>query len=435
MSIPPGQDDRPRWRHGGWLFFGAFVVLVLAAAVIGFIQAPNLYPLTIDPGADAGARAAREAARSAAVTTTRASILAALAGVGALVTIAINYRNSTIANETFRIGERGHLTDRYAKAIELLGETDSIAVRLGGIYALQQFASDSPSPEDQKTVVEVLSAFVRLNLAGQQSTTPSSRSASPQGDDSRRQKHVAGASLGLRRPTPSQRAPAADVLAAISVLAQLPERDIQLRADFTGLDFSNIDLTGARLAGGNLRHVNLHGANLRGADLGRADLHDANLSDAHLSKANLRRADLSGADLSGAVLGAYSVQIDFRSTPSGSYSSSIYFGGADLSDAILSDAYLGDAILSRADLRRADLRRADLREANLIGADLRGADLSDADLRGGDLTEARLSGTKFSGTKLTAADLARVDGLTNLQLSPAQAAEARNVPDHLPSPG
>jgi len=97
---------RHAWSRRGWLAFGTFVVVVLAAAVIGFLKAPDLYPLTIDPGADAGARATREAARSAAITTTRASILAALAGVGALVTIAINYRNSSIANETFRISEQ-----------------------------------------------------------------------------------------------------------------------------------------------------------------------------------------------------------------------------------------------------------------------------------------------------------------------------------------
>src|SRR3954469_24214661 len=135
-------------------------------------QGPGPLPAPIDPGADAGARATREAARSAAITTTRASILAALAGVGGLVTIAINYRNSSIANETFRISERGHLTDRYAKAIELLGDTNSIAIRLGGIYALQQFASDTRRPEDQNTVVEVLSAFVRLNLATQPAAAP-----------------------------------------------------------------------------------------------------------------------------------------------------------------------------------------------------------------------------------------------------------------------
>jgi hypothetical protein len=31
------------------------------------------------------------------------------------------------------VAERGHLTNRYAKAIELLGDTDSIAILRGGI--------------------------------------------------------------------------------------------------------------------------------------------------------------------------------------------------------------------------------------------------------------------------------------------------------------
>ena len=50
------QNDRPRWGRGARLAFGAFVVVVLAAAVLGFVKAPNLYPLTVDPGADAAAR-------------------------------------------------------------------------------------------------------------------------------------------------------------------------------------------------------------------------------------------------------------------------------------------------------------------------------------------------------------------------------------------
>jgi uncharacterized protein YjbI with pentapeptide repeats len=301
------------------------LVVVLGLAVLAFVMAPALYPLTSDPQADAAARAERDGARTAAITTTRASILAALAGVGAFISISINYRNSAIANETFRVAERAHLTDRYAKAIELLGDKDSIAIRLGGIYALQQYAFDTRRAEDQLTVVEVLSAFVRLNLRRAPPREPADVDGS--GEPSR----------GATTPPAHHHVPPADVLAAISVLAQLPDRNL-MRADFTGADFTGVDIRGARLSGGNLSGADLRGAILRGAFL-RA----AVVSYTALSGADLSRADLTGANLTGA--------------------------------ATLTDATLTDAFLSRADLRRANLSRADLSGADLRGADLRGTNL------------------------------------------------------------
>jgi hypothetical protein len=50
------------------------------------------------------------------------------------------------------------VTDRYTKAIEQLG-SDRFDVRVGGIYALQCIARDSP--RDHLAVLEVLAAFIR----------------------------------------------------------------------------------------------------------------------------------------------------------------------------------------------------------------------------------------------------------------------------------
>src|SRR5438309_112325 len=55
---------------------------------------------------------------------------------------------------------RGHLTDRYTKAIDQLG-SKTLDVRLGGLYALEQLAHDSKSHRDRDTIVEVLSGFAR----------------------------------------------------------------------------------------------------------------------------------------------------------------------------------------------------------------------------------------------------------------------------------
>jgi hypothetical protein len=56
------------------------------------------------------------------------------------------------------------VTDRYTKAIEQLG-SGKLDVRIGGIYALERIAHDSP--RDHPAVLEVLAAFVREHSHGQ----------------------------------------------------------------------------------------------------------------------------------------------------------------------------------------------------------------------------------------------------------------------------
>jgi hypothetical protein len=52
----------------------------------------------------------------------------------------------------------GQITDRYTKAVDQLG-SQHLDVRLGGIYALERIARDSP--DDRATIEEVLTAYVR----------------------------------------------------------------------------------------------------------------------------------------------------------------------------------------------------------------------------------------------------------------------------------
>jgi hypothetical protein len=53
------------------------------------------------------------------------------------------------------------VTARYTKAIEQLG-SGKLDVRIGGIYALERIAHNSP--QDQPAVLEVLAAFIREQL-------------------------------------------------------------------------------------------------------------------------------------------------------------------------------------------------------------------------------------------------------------------------------
>jgi hypothetical protein len=251
--------------------------------------------------------------------------------VGLYLTHQANQETSTANREQQRLTEQGQITDRFSKAVEQLGQpgADKIDVRLGAIYSLERLMRDSAV--DHPTVVDVLTAFIRVHA--------------PADDDLNR----VG---GIAEPS----APPVDIQAALTVLGH---RDAN--RDRSQLDLSDTNLTGANLTG-----ANLSGANLFHAYLFHAYLGDASLTRADLARANLGRADLTGTDLREANLTR-----------------------ADLGRANLGGAKLGGANLTLANLGGADLARADLRGANLISADLTNANLTNANLTGADLTCAR----------------------------------------------
>jgi Pentapeptide repeats (8 copies) len=258
---------RPRWVPL-WLWQWRWVALAVLFILAWWLVPPLLYRHT---GADA-------AARLKAITDTRTALFAGLIGVGALLTFWLNSRVYRITARTLQVTEQGHITERYTKAIEQLGD-DGLTIRLGGIYALERITVDSE--RDHPTFVEVLSAFVRESAAA------------PPPDDGPEQKPK----------------PATDVQAALTVLGRLPKRANVSRGDLSGAQLAGTDLTGAQLtgtdlAGARLGGANLAGAALGGADLAGADLNVANLAGARLDAADLTRARLHGADLTRARLDA-----------------------------------------------------------------------------------------------------------------------------------
>jgi excisionase family DNA binding protein len=87
--------------------------------------------------------------------------------------------------QALQVNREGQITERFTRAIDQLGATDEatgkprLEIRLGGIYALERIARDSPK-RDYSTVMEVLTAYVRENTT--QAPGPSegsSEAASP----------------------------------------------------------------------------------------------------------------------------------------------------------------------------------------------------------------------------------------------------------------
>lgn len=141
----------------------------------------------------------------------------------------------------FSLSREGQFTDRYTKAIGQLGSTE-LDVRLGGIYALERIAHDSP--RDHPTVMEVLAAFIREHSREQWPIPDSGDASSPE---------------RTTRP---------DVQAALTIIGRRHATH----------DRRTIDLTGAVLPAATLAHANFSNVDLAHAVLTRADLIKANLA-------------------------------------------------------------------------------------------------------------------------------------------------------------
>lgn len=200
---------------------------------------------------------------------TQATLAQILGGAVIIVGLYFTYQNTKTAQDTLRVTEEGKLTDRFSKAIELIGEGKA-ETSIGGIYALEQLAKDSAA--HHWTVMEVLTSYIRRHspLYPADNAPEASTSVTP------------------------------DVQAAIDVIG---------RRHHSGREHGQqvIDLTEASLRSANLssgifrkavcKHVDFYRANLKSADFRKADLSMARLSSANVKSANFIGANLAYANL------------------------------------------------------------------------------------------------------------------------------------------
>lgn len=226
----------------------------------------------------------------------------------------------------FRLTREGHITDRYAKAVEQIGDS-SLDVRIGGIFALERIARDSL--EDRSTVVEILTAFVREHTR----------------DEPRK---------------PKKDKVTADVQAALTVIGRRP-----------GVEAEKNSL--------NLYFCGLNDASLAGMDLRNAMIYYSSLTDTIFSSAKLDGAGLSFCRAKGAAFtGASARNANFVNA---SYVSGWFlhadltdadFYGCDLTGSDFGRRYAeeGNPPFPSATLKNARMTKAILRNTNLRGVDL-----------------------------------------------------------------
>jgi uncharacterized protein YjbI with pentapeptide repeats len=446
MSSPASQDHAGRRRWLGWALAGIVGAALLATALwlcVAVIPQRLYPPLSnaelagLSPAEQAARREGRDKLQNDARTTLLQGLAALLvlggAGIGAAVTlrqVRISReqleqarqqaqlsderareqlglareearRSDERLREQIAVAQEGQITERFTRAVDQLGQPgpDRLDVRLGGIYALERIAHDSPT--HRLAVVEILTAFIRSHAPWPPRLPGQYRADAPID-------HV---------PSLQTRAP--DIQAALTIIGRRPTQKDDPHPDLnqTDLRHANLyeaDLTGARFVGANLTKAQLHGANLTktllttanltsawldSANLTAAQLGGANLISAQFQAANLTEAWLVGADLTSAYLGGADLtgaQLDVANL------TAAQLGGANLTDAQLgsadlTDAQLGGANLTRAQLRRANLTRAQLRRANLTQAWLGRANLTSAQLRRANLTGAELGEALANG--------------------------------------
>lgn len=286
-----------------------------------------------------------------------------LSGVAVLAGLIFAWQQLGSTTRSVQLSEQGQLTDRFSSAIGQLASED-LAVRLGGIYALEQIARDNP--RDYAAAMQVLAAIVR---GDEQTDDPGAAAdALPQ-----------------------------DVVVAMTVIGRRTPDQLELQQEqgIPCLDLSDSDVSGLVLQpGANLRALCLDNADLSGSTLNRADFGGSSMNGTSLAGARLERAVL-GHDL-------------VRANLAGAFLAGTRLDGANLAGANLQGAF----VLCTTD--PGDRVCASLRDANLLGADASIAFFEGADLTRTDFSLATLDGTTFLNT-----DLASASGLTAAQLATA----------------
>ncbi|WP_406354329.1 pentapeptide repeat-containing protein [Streptomyces sp. NBC_00658] len=334
------------------------------------VEGDNARDKTLQPGA------------GILITGFRTTLVAVLAGLIALGSLYLAYRNHGVARE--QLGEtqkqfalaqqqfahtetlfehtrekdreqaeltrEGQVTGRYVEAIKLLA-SDNVTERLGGIYSLERIIRDSE--KDHPTIVEVLAAFIRQRAGKTDEDEPDDSSKKP--DD--------------------------DVQAALTVLGRRPIRNPQV-----------IDLRGTDLRGASMADANFDGVDLRSSLLQRASLARSSLRRASFNRAILDQADFFGADLTEADLHA-------------AHMSKAALWKAQAERAIFAGASMGGVDLTDAQLAEASFINARMPGCNLLGADLTNTCLDGTDLTGAkNLTPEQIADAKLElSTKLPAA--------------------------------
>ena len=295
MPLPCYQQNQPRAQRSvpTWVVVAILASLALIAVIFVLWQG---LAAVLSPSGFAQRKDALQ-------------LLAQIAGgILALAVVILTWWRISVAEKNVQLAQEGQITERFTRAIEQLGNRDSLEVRLGGIYALERIARDSE--KDHWPIMEVLTAFVRERAPwSEASPCP----ANPPRADIQAILTVLGRRDRSHERPPDHRLDLRKTdLRGVNLVvagnradpdpkgahlewADLEATNLEKKAQLIGIHLEDARLMAVRFQGADLRNAHLERARLKGADLRAANLRQASLWHTHLEG-----ADLSGANLSGA---------------------------------------------------------------------------------------------------------------------------------------
>lgn len=400
-------------------------------------------------------------------------------GVGALIAALLGAPfliwSTVIRHQTLRYQKEGHMTDRIAKAVEMLGAEKTVKktingqsvevtepnleVRIGAILSLERIAQDSTRYDkgrDHVRVMEILCAYVRNNAPAATAQDHPFGEWEPLKKDAteeERAEHERNATerFGtgaypngkVRQWALSLPEPKTDIALVLVVLGRRSREQMLVEAawpdppnaktkwpfecDLPPTPDDTISATPSSLrehcekrdtySTAVLKYsgyrIDLRDCNLQGAQMGNGRFSGAVFRGSRMDGATLSRANMEGANLDGASL-----------------------NGATLFEARLTSADLEGSQMEGARLYRTRLEEANLEHAKLDGATLRfasmdGASFWRASLERTDLSKASMVEVSLGNANMSMADLrgARLEGAT-LQETSADGADFRQATMH-----
>ena len=223
----------------------------------------------------------QDAARLEREDNARRTLAQIMGGAVGLIVIWITWRRLQVAQE-------GQVTERFSRAIEHLGNKESLDVRLGAIYALERIARDSR--QDHGPIMEILTAYVR-----ERAPLPEDEQ---QGDEAPRMRTDIQAALTVIGRRNIDYDPPGQRLNLTYTDLRRAHLDF---ADLQGALLAESNLYGTLLIGAKLRRTSLAGANLLAAALVGAKLQGATITKTKFHGTLLWEAELQGVDLRGAI--------------------------------------------------------------------------------------------------------------------------------------
>lgn len=216
------------------------------------------------------------------------------AGILAVWRSKVTERQSTAAELQAETARQNLLNDRYQRGADMLG-SNVLAVRLGGIYALQGLAERDPE-RYHVLVMRQLCSFVRhpTEVEGQPIVTSTEFELG----------EVFGATTiedMAAAGTEEVYVVREDIQAAMDSISSCHDRSLRIEAsqnywlDLHGADLGGTDLTGKNLSRAQLDHETQPSSNFQRAGYLWTDMRRVKMDHAILAHTDLTHVDLSGA--------------------------------------------------------------------------------------------------------------------------------------------